>query len=81
MIARFQRPNGAEIRFVLGDLAPSSCGFSATPAIVTKPFSGAGLFRPNPEPDPACRGEKLPQSRAVERLLIEPFDRPARLIG
>jgi hypothetical protein len=38
MIARFRGPNRAEIRFVLADLAPPSCGFSAAEAIVIKPF-------------------------------------------
>jgi hypothetical protein len=38
MIARFRGPDRAEIRFVLADLAPPSCGFSAAEAIVIKPF-------------------------------------------
>jgi hypothetical protein len=59
MIARFRGLNGTEIRFVLADLAPPCCGFSAAQAIVIKPFSGPVLFRPDFAPVPAVLAAAL----------------------
>jgi hypothetical protein len=64
MIARFRGLNRAEIRFVLADLTPPSCGFSAAEAIVIKPFSGTGLSRPGFAPVPAQPGEVKPRTGA-----------------
>jgi hypothetical protein len=61
----------------LADLAPPFRGFSASPAIVIKPFSGTGLYGPDFVPIPGLPAREMSNGR----VLIEPFNRGARLIG
>ncbi|MDQ0863132.1 hypothetical protein [Arthrobacter globiformis] len=61
----------------MADLTPPSSGFSGSPAIVIKPFSGTGLRGPDFPPIPALPARE----NSHGRVLIEPFNRGARLIG